>query len=354
MGLRNLAYPINFTINSTDSLTSLDGLQSLKHVRSSFHLEDNASLLTTEHLTNLKHAGYISIESNQVLHDLTGFKLVERITGIIKVVDNPNLTSLAGLDSLKAVNGLYLTGVWTHLNNLHNLDTIKYQMEIVGNNHLLDISGISSMSFVGDFVLKNNPLLKEIPEFSNLTEVTNIRLENNDKLESLSGFHNITFMRGGWSTDLGITDNDILTSLSGLDMININGVDLVQIKNNPLLTHCHVQSLCNFLLAGKPSTISNNADGCSSVSQVTAKCIVATDDPEVSSLVLFPNPTDSFIHLSTWPSGSQCYITDLSGMPIHSWSQINEVIDLTSQPPGIYFVQIKRNGYIKTMKVVKI
>lgn len=77
---------------------------------------------------------------------------------------------------------------------------------------------------------------------------------------------------------------------------------------------------------------------------------------ENKNFVVYPNPTDEFINLSTELSYYQLTIYDALGKVLHFENFENSFenqIDISSYRKGIYFVNIKNNDFDKTVKVIK-
>ncbi len=70
-----------------------------------------------------------------------------------------------------------------------------------------------------------------------------------------------------------IDNNYSLTSLWGLENVNPGYIEELIIINNPFLTTCDIQSICEYLAnPGAVVQISNNAPGCDSVEELTEVC----------------------------------------------------------------------------------
>jgi len=79
----------------------------------------------------------------------------------------------------------------------------------------------------------------------------------------------VTSINGG----LGISDNQTLTSLIGLDNIEAGSIDDLYINNNNLLSTCEVQSICEYLASPNGTIyIQDNAPGCMNLYEVAINC----------------------------------------------------------------------------------
>jgi hypothetical protein len=101
---------------------------------------------------------------------------------------------------------------------------------------------------------------------------------------NLNGLSVLTSTEGNVFIGDDAGGNHALTSLTGLD--NIDGgsiIDLI-IGDNPYLSTCEVQSICDYLASPNGSIeISGNATGCNSQQEVEAACGVGLDESAVGS-----------------------------------------------------------------------
>lgn len=166
--------------------------------------------------------------------NLDGLNVLTHIGGSLWIGNNHLLTSLTGLNNLNSIGGDLHIGfgydVWdespTYLTNLSGLENLK------------SIGGELSIAF-------------------------------NHNLTSLTGLENLTSI----GTNLEIKYNDVLTSLNALENLQADSIYNLSIFNNPYLSDCEMQSVCDFLdsLCG-PVDIYNNATGCDNPQEVAGNC----------------------------------------------------------------------------------
>lgn len=132
----------------------------------------------------------------------------------------------------------------------------------------------------------------------------------------------------------------------------------VLITNNPLLNACAVQTVCEFLGAFGPATISNNGNGCENPTEVLEACVTSTA-PGLNALltcVLAPNPVLNSLHIRIdqdaevtlrlrHPNGSTL---------MEDWFIRDHQLDLSGLSAGVYFVEIQMAGYRETQKIIKL
>jgi hypothetical protein len=236
------------SIRSNNALTSLTGLEGLVSI--GYHLEihsNNAltSLAGLENVTSID--GNLYIEDNQALLDLSGLNELDTIGGALRVIDNDSLLSLAGLEDLSFIGGDLEIGIYYDDGG----GSFRSNREMA----LTSLDGLNSLTTIGGSLL--------IYGQNALTSL--LALEN---LTTIDGNLQIGFMAPYY--DLG---NASLTSLSGLENINAASIDSLVIIENPSLSACNVQSICDYLVSLNGSvSIYNNATGCNNPPEVANGC----------------------------------------------------------------------------------
>jgi hypothetical protein len=161
--------------------------------------------------------------------------------------------------------------------------------------------------------------------------------EDNSRLVSLAGLENLTEISG---EGLGIWRNDGLASLEGLDNVDGGSIDNLVIFENPLLSNCAVQSICDRLASSYSNVeIYDNAPGCNNPEEVEEGCeTVSLDESAVvsrqSSVKVYPNPTSGIVNCQFGIVNSQrvtIKIYDLHGRQVAT--VVDEVL-----PPGEHTV----------------
>ena len=188
-------------------------------------------------------------------------------------------------------------------------------------------------------------------------------IDNNDMLTDLFPLNNLTFV----GEYLYIINNAMLTSLSGLENIDLSSIDELGIYDNPMLSECDAQSICDYLVSPNGTIdIHDNASGCNSQQEVEEACasVSVNDYKSVNSFTISPNPCSSFANLRFMISDIGYVILDLfeiSGVRIKQL--LNETktsgshemeIDMRDVPNGIYFCILKTNNGIQMRKIIKL
>ena len=170
--------------------------------------------------------------------------------------------------------GIINNPILPNLDGLKNIEYVKSGIGIVGNDSLPNLSGLKNLALIeeGGLFVRNNNLLTSLYGLENLSAVDGgIGISNNDLLKNLNGLDNMLSINGS----IIIRDNDVLSNLNGLKNINplsiqsTSGAEDIEIQNNPMLSTCAVESICEALILPWISTdIYNNAPGCDTVSEI--------------------------------------------------------------------------------------
>ena len=251
----------SLTIDGGNSINDLSGLTSLTSIALNLTFINNSNITDFGFANNITECKRIYIQDNIGLLNIESLASTRNIESII-IQDNPNLTSLKGLEnglskimttirierniSLKSLEGLgnmpeqilshvYLSGnaEIEKLNCFSNLKSIGGYFFITSNNKLIDINSLNSLETIGNqFAITNNPNLVNLQGLSSLTSLGfSFGLSRCDKIINLKGLENLRTI----ARQVGITNNDNLSSLEGLNSLETIGLHLT-ISGNPKLT----------------------------------------------------------------------------------------------------------------------
>lgn len=189
-------------------------------------------------------------------------------------------------------------------------------------------------------------------------------IDNNDQLTDLTPFENLIEI----GSDLNVLNNATLLNLFGFENIDPGSINNLNIFDNPLLSDCDVQSICDYLLSPNGTVdIHNNATGCNSQGEVELACLTNIVDIGYDSLfTISPNPLESttLIRFTLHQNSPvTLIILDLSGREIITL--VNEVqqqgeqrieLNTSGLPAGIYFCVLKTNTAPagQTIKMIKL
>jgi hypothetical protein len=212
--------------------------------------------------------------------NLNGLNVITSIGGNLVIGSlnntnqNPNLTNLTGLNNLVSVGVTLYINNNLSLNNLTGLEgltTITNNLSIIQNSALHDLSGLDNLNTIGgDLLIKNDGYLESLSGLENLDSIGgSLEMNANDVLINIVGLSSLSTING----QLLIVNNNNLTSLEGLGNITPGSISDMLISNNPLLTDCELQSICNYLSdPGGIVQIVNNGPGCNSAIEISVAC----------------------------------------------------------------------------------
>ncbi|MCH9680850.1 MAG: hypothetical protein K0V04_05405 [Deltaproteobacteria bacterium] len=158
-------------------------------------------------------------------------------TGVDGVLDNSAIIEEGG-DTIAILEGIREVTGSVRINSIdiadlsfmECLDTVGGDVTIFGNDQLVNVDGLWSLSSVGtDFIFSNNNGLTDFNGAPNLVEVPgNVVLRNNDALTQISGFHSLTTTH-----NLTIQNNDAMLNIDGLGGLTTLTTIEVEDPDNP-------------------------------------------------------------------------------------------------------------------------
>ncbi len=290
-GLENISV-INrsLTISSNPSLVDLTGLDGLTTISWHTTISNNFTLASFHGLESLSSVGGFNgssllISNNNMLVDLTALSSVLSIPFTLDIRNNSSLVSLDGLENISSVETLDIRDntLLSNLDGLNGLMSISNSLMLIRNFALANIDGLSNLSSLDYLFIADNDFLLNINGLTSLTSIDGrISIFNNDLLQNINGLSNVNQI----DDLIYIDNNSSLVDISGIENIDPNSIfsanfDDIEITNNPLLSVCEVQSVCDFitLAAGDPNRTTNihdNAAGCNSEVEVDAACNACT------------------------------------------------------------------------------
>lgn len=298
--------------------------------------------------------GGLSITGNVALTTLTGLNNVTSIGSSLTIVDNA-ITNLMGLDNLISVGSKLRinNNALTSLAGLGNLTSVGNLLSIQGNESLTDLTGLENLTSIGfTLIIGSNDALTSLTGLINLTSIGgcpaggSFYITENAALTSLAGLDNLTSI----DEELIIERNDVLTSLTGLDNINGTSIKGLYIDENPLLSSCEVESICEYLAAPNGTvSIYDNATGCNNQEEVRDSCEAnAVDINEQfikDNLIIYPNPAAKTICI--YLEGSfidEIVFYNLTGQMMLKTNPENNTYNISSLKPGMYIIDMRIEG----------
>ena len=342
------------SIGANAALTSLEGLGAITSIGGGLFIGANAVLTSLMGLGAVTSIVYLQINNNAVLTSLSGLSSVTLITGWVDISDNAALMSLTGLENITPTTITDLTiqnsnmlswcnvqSICDYLSNPANPATIsgnatgcatRAEIEAACTNPSCppgditfttqaEIDAFPAM-YPGCTTISGNVTIQgsDITNLNGLSAVTSIGeglyIQSNQALTSLSGLSAVTSIGEG----LYIYANPALTSLTGLDNIDPTTITDLTIQSSNQLSLCDVQSICDYLSnPANPATISANATGCATRTEVEAACacpgdITFTTQAEIDAFPTdYPGCTEILGNVTIDDGGSE-NITNLNGL----------------------------------------
>lgn len=285
---------INILRITGTSITDLSPLSQIVSVQQ-FSI-DNTSIVNFNGLENLVSISQgLSIFNNPNITSLAGFDTLAELDGVLSLRDNLNLQNLEGLSSLTDISGsisVIRNNALESLNGLESLIKIDGFFNVRENPSLQDISALGNVTeILGTVAIVDNDMLNSLEGLDNLQIIGNsgdFILESNQTLDDVGALSNLLFLNGR----IQITENPILTTLSPLSNLDPTFIILeVRIEGNVLLSKCDVAAICeNFDTPSVTTVIGNNAVGCNSIAEVQVACEIV-DIPDSNFLSALLNHT---------------------------------------------------------------
>ena len=171
----------------------------------------------------------------------------------------------------------------------------------------------------------------------------------NPNLADITGINNLTYITG----NIFIYGNSLLTDINVLNDIDVESIDELIIVNNPELSTCNLQFVCQYLASENYNvTISDNATGCNSVEEVATSCgIVSIEEIIKSSISIYPNPASDIITVSA---------ENINILQINIYNQLGQqmpikpgtMIDVSTFPKGLYIVVVETDDEVFREKIM--
>ncbi|GEQ85607.1 hypothetical protein ULMS_11150 [Patiriisocius marinistellae] len=319
--------------------------------------QDITNLLPLNQITQV---GDLTIEQNFNLTSLNGLENIITFQSFIigepvrlKIISNPELVSLQGLSSLVNTEGLNMSiSVNSSLENLDGLQGLQgtvSTLNIIGNDALLDLEGLSSIQTVDNFYIENNDVLNSLSGLDDLLVTGRLFVENNDMLEVLD-FPNAIDPICGFT----ISGNEVLTSIDGFvdSYSGACNIDF-RITDNPNLSNCSIAYVCDAFPNVGSFDVNNNAMGCNTINEIDDACtLMVVENFSVDMIKIYPNPTSQLLNIETNNLVmDNVVIRSISGKTLLQTS--NKQIDISNFSAGVYFITIETTQGTITKKIVK-
>jgi len=176
---------------------------------------------------------------NADITSLAGLSSIKVVTGSLNIRSCSQLKSFVGLDSITSIGAdLYIIendhADLKSFSGLGNLATIPNSITIRLNDNLESLSGLATVTgaLTGQIKITDNPKLGSITPLNGITSTGSDVIIKRNKLLNLSGLENIKTI-GGF---LNVREEPALTSIALLASLTSVGNNTLNISDNPLLT----------------------------------------------------------------------------------------------------------------------
>ncbi len=266
------------------------------------------------------------------------------------------------LSSLDVSNNTALTGLYCGVNDLSSLD--------VSNNTALRYLGCGANYLISSLDVSNNSALGYLGCSENLLTSLDVTKNtalwelhcNNNQLTSLDVTNNtaltILWCNGNQLTSLDVSACD---SLGWLECNN-NQLTILDVSSNPKIYTIGIREMttltqiCVWEMPFPPEGVWVEMDGSPNV-YFTTECSTGIDETNLSGLTIYPNPANNLLNIETeHPEHYSIKITNLNGQQVFSGEMNGSThqIDLSSFQKGVYFITVSSQGFISTIKIVKL
>jgi hypothetical protein len=241
-------------------ITNLDSLYKITKA-TTVSVHNNHQLTNIAGLSNLTEVDEITLSSNSVLADLTPLSSLHTVHGLLNIGFNSNMRSLHGLENIKSVNELRITGQTlddltglsgltsvigslameansiSTLNGLNHITSVGDQLLIKSDSTLTSLDGLSGVTTIGKMEISYTRRLQTIGMHS-LQKVGEINIYQNMALVNLDGLSSLTTIGA-----LDISDNPNLQSIRGLGSVNTSSAGISLYKNPQLASLAGLENL---------------------------------------------------------------------------------------------------------------
>ena len=304
------------------------------------HLTSQSEIdnFTTNYPNCTEIEGSVEIDGSDITN-LDSLHLITQIGEYFDIYSVPNLSDIDGLSSLTTVGSGRLG---------------------IQGTALTDLSGLENLVSVPGLRIEENPLLSSLEGLSSLTTAEEgLYIIGNPSLSDLNGLESLTSI--GQGGILVIEENENLSSLDGIDNILFNTLYQIEvwIKDNPLLSECETESICNLLDDNGIIYVSGNMEGCNTIDEVRAACQTSVEElNQEHAMNIYPNPSCSIITLLlSRPTStvSNIAISNSGGLEMlrSTFEGDRKQVDISTLPSGLYFIKIWNDKDVMVRKVVK-
>lgn len=355
-GLRNLMYVNLFTLNTNKVDGKLISLNIVEELIFSNNGEPNSEIFSLfPYLDTIKSR--LLISNNITEKNTPNFKTGEDFTlWLAGAIDSTSLQVLSRKISKSNLKTLFIfpsDGI--DLRHLTILDSVKnIQLSYCKNGNFTNFETARNlMSLTIENDLGNNNFGNGFLHVQNLDIIW---LSNNKfRLDMNRMFPNILSL----NDRLFISNQDSLTNLHFLDNVSAPqepaNFFTILISNNIRLAECNSSFLCEAISRYPESVIiQNNGSKCSKEEIIKYCKTVNTLEIEKLKLVISPNPTNGNLKIDNLTSPATVIITNINGQILKILQNVQNAVDISELPAGMYIFDIRNKEISERHKIVKV
>ncbi|HEY3387576.1 MAG TPA: T9SS type A sorting domain-containing protein [Saprospiraceae bacterium] len=270
----------HFRLNGTYAITEIVGYENIKHVNGDLVIDISSTELGRDNVAfkmnafhNLTSVGGRFSVFVQQLDTLDGFIALDSVGGGFGVHFNGGFHNFPQHNQFKFIGGgisLVNLSFLEGLECLTGLDHINGLL-LSSCSNLMSLSAINHFTEFGGGLELTHLNLTSFSDLSNLNAIDgSLRIYDCNSLTDLGGLENLDSING----HIFIFRNKNLESLEGIQHIDpqsirSTGNSAITITDNPRLSTCNVESICEALRGlRKTYHIEDNAPGCDHISQI--------------------------------------------------------------------------------------
>ncbi len=270
--------------------------------------------------------------------NLNGSIIIEPLNGeIISLEPLGNISKLSGVLIVKNTNLISLIG-------LHNISSVGFGIAIINNNSITSLNGLSGLiqigaesyshiDEVGYFYIKSNDKLTDLWGIHNLDSLKgDLEITDNNNLEALHGLESLRSVDGFKFTGKKIEKSKL------------------RISNNPKLSACAVIGICFLRNYAEFDFNNNSKNCNSIIEVMSGCNFISVEDEKMNKFRVYPNPSNGIINVNTDTKILNVkLINNLGRTLIDTKMNDIRQLDISNEPSGVYYLFIN-NQIIKILK----
>jgi hypothetical protein len=224
-------------------------------------VKDNPQLLSFAGLDRVKVLQHVEIDNNPMLGDVYGLDRTDTVARVT-ISKNPYLVSLAGLRSLREVGtgGLSIrdNGALEGLQDLETLERVEGSFRVENNSGLTNLQTVRRIESAGELVVAGNTGLRAL-QLNVVSVQGEVRIADNPDMTELKAFGDLQTVGG----NLSIERNKALQNLNGFTATFNNVGGNLSVEGNTTLTDIYELAVNLYSVGGSVIAINNTSlSGC--------------------------------------------------------------------------------------------